>query len=68
MGRVEQLHKNFNKILSTEETKERVNELKREIREEWTRFKIHEQTMHGEEVEDSLLDCLLLFLVKKGVL
>jgi len=68
MGRVERLHKTFNKTLSPKEAKERVNELKREIREEWCRFKIHERTMHGEDVEDSLLDCLLLFFVKKGLL
>jgi hypothetical protein len=68
MGEVERLHRAFNRTLSPEETKERVHELKREIREEWSRFKIHGRIMQGEEIEDNLLDCLLLFFVKKGIL
>ena len=68
MGLVEKLTAEYEGILAEQEVKERLQKLRREVIQDWKAFKRYHTIMHGSEIKDSLLDVILVHLIKKGVL
>jgi hypothetical protein len=60
MGQLERLHE----YISAAD----LEKIRRELRQEWDRYKRSRLYGHGEETKENGLDMILLYLIKKGIL
>jgi len=65
MGHFERLHKFDEPEMSDHE---RLNDVKREISRDWQEYRRELLLLHGQEISDSKLDALILFLIKRGLI
>jgi hypothetical protein len=71
MGHLERLQKSFNHHsdpLRGHELKQKLDDLKREMMNDWRAYKRSMLMLHGEEVEDNRMDMLLIYLIKRSLL
>ena len=68
MGELEVFQRKINGTLSEEEIKVRLEELKRDIRQDWESYKRYHSIMHDNTIKDNGLSMVLVYLIKKGVL
>lgn len=68
MGELEVFQRKINRTLSEEDVKVRLEELKREIRQDWESYKRYHSIMHDNRIKDNGLSMVLVYLLKRGIL